>query len=146
MKHPLVLITVLLSASSLMADSVDLYRLTLENGDLYSFRIARTDYDKQQVFDLGEQEAPLAPGAAAQIALNAVRHLVPPDYFARLKCGGMRLYQMPNPDRGNALNSKKCMYYIELRTDKGDVLSDMPLLYNSVIVLMDGTPVLLQKR
>jgi hypothetical protein len=88
----------------------------------------------------------LTPGAAAKRAREAVRNLVPPEYFDRLKCGGINLWQMPNPDQGGAHNTKKWMYHIELRTEKGDVLGDMPILYNRVIVLMDGTSILLKKE
>jgi len=118
----------------------------MENGDLYSFSIDRATYDKQPIIELCQQEVPLSPGRVATIARDAVRSLVPAEYFARLKCGAIRLSQIPNPDEGGSTNSKRWMYHAELRTDKSDVLGDMPILYNQVVVLMDGTPVLLKKK
>jgi hypothetical protein len=58
----------------------------------------------------------------------------------------MTIRQIPNPDDSGAGNSKRWMYHVELRTDKSDVLGAVPMLYNRVIVLMDGTPVLLHKK
>ncbi len=146
MKTLLAIVTILLTANAVLAGDIDLYSFTMENGDLYSFSIDRALYDKQPVIELGQQEAPLPPGKAAAIARDAVRNLVPAEYFSRLKCGAMTIRQIPNPDDSGAGNSKRWMYHVELRTDKSDVLGAVPMLYNRVIVLMDGTPVLLHKK
>lgn len=146
MKALLTLIIISLSAYQLLADSIDLYTFKMENGTTYSFSISRALYDSQQVLEPVEEELPLTPGAAAKIARQAIRSLVPPEYFDRLKCGGMTLSQMPNPDHGGAETSKKWMYHVHLRTDRSDVLGDMPILYNRVIILMDGTPILLKEK
>jgi len=146
MKHLLALLAILLTAHDAFADNVNLYSFTMENGDFYSFSVDRTVYDKQPVIELCQQEAPVSPGRAATIARDAVRHLLPPEYFSRLKCDGITLFQIPNPDDGGASNSKRWMYHVHLRTDKSDILGDMPILYNRVIVMMDGSPVLLEKK
>jgi hypothetical protein len=146
MKSLLSLIAIIISANAVLAGNIDLYSFKMENGDLYSFSVDRATYDKQPMIELCQQEVPLSPGRAATIARDAVRHLLPPEYFSRLKCGAIMLSQIPNPDEGGATNSKRWMYHAELRTDKSDVLGDKPMFYNRVIVLMDGTPVLLQKK
>ena len=146
MKPILAIATILLTANALFAGDIDLYTFKMENGDLYSFSISRTLYDKQPVFELCEREVPLSPGRAAVIARDAISHLVPPEYFARLKCGAITLRQLPRPADGTEGNTKRWMYRAEFHTDKNDVLGDVPMLYNRVIVLMDGTPVLLHKK
>jgi hypothetical protein len=146
MKPILAIVTILFTARAVLAGDIDLYSFTLENGDWYSFSIDRALFHKQPVIELGPQEAPLPPGKAAVIARDAVRHLLPTEYFSRLKCGAMTIRQIPNPDDSGAGNSKRWMYHVELRTDKSDVLGAVPMLYNRVIVLMDGTPVLLHKK
>ena len=146
MKTLLTIAAILLTVGAVLAGDIDLYGFKMENGDLYSFSMDRALYDKQPVIELGQQEAPLPPGKAAVIARDAVRNLVPAEYFSRLKCGAMTLRQIPIADNEGSLASKRWMYHIELRTDKSDVLGDVPMLYNRVIVLMDGTPVLLRKK
>lgn len=146
MKPLLAIATILFTAIAALAGDIDLYSFKMENGDLYSFSIDRALYDKQPVIELCQQQVPLSPGKAAEIARDAVRNLVPAEYFSRLKCAAMMLSQIPNPDDGGAKNSKRWMYHAEVRTDKSDVFGDVPMLYNRVIVLMDGTPVLLHKQ
>ena len=146
MKPLLAIATILFTASAVLAGNIDLYSFKMESGDLYSFSIDRALYDKQPVIELCQQDVPLSPGKAAAIARDAIRNLVPAEYYSRLKCGAMVISQIPNPDDGGAKNSKRWMYHAELRTDKSDVLNDVPMLYNRVIVLMDGTPVLLHKK
>jgi hypothetical protein len=146
MKTLLAIVTILLTTNAVLAGDIDLYSFTMENGDLYLFSIDRALYDKQPVIELGQQEAPLPPGKAAVIARDAVRNLVPAEYFSRLKCGAMTLRQIPIADKEGSLASKRWMYHVELRTDKSDVLGAVPMLYNRVIVLMDGTPVLIHKK
>jgi len=146
MKTLLAIVTILLTANAVLAGDIDLYSFKMENGDLYSFSIDRALYDKQPVIELGQQEAPLPPGKAAAIARDAIRNLLPTEYFSRLKCGAMTLRQIPIADNEGSLASKRWMYHVELRTDKSDVLGAVPMLYNRVIVLMDGTPVLLHKK
>lgn len=146
MKRILALVAIILTTKAVLASNLDLYSFKKENGDSYSFSIDRAMYDKQPIIELCQQEVPLSPGKAATIARDAVRHLLPAEYFSRLKCGAVILSQIPNPDAGGATNSKRWMYHAELCTDKGDVLGDMPILYDRVIVLMDRTPVLLQRK
>ena len=146
MKPILAIVVILFTVTAVLAEDIDLYSFTMESGDRYSFSIDRHLYNKQPVIELGPQEAPLPPGKAAVIARDAVRNLVPAEYFSRLKCGAMTIRQIPNPNDSGAGNSKRWMYHVELRTDKSDVLGDLPILYNRVIVLMDGTPVLLHKK
>ena len=146
MKPILAIVVILFTVTAVLAEDIDLYSFTMESGDRYSFSIDRHLYNKQPVIELGPQEAPLPPGKAAVIARDAVRNLVPAEYFSRLKCGAMTIRQIPNPNDSGAGNSKRWMYHVELRTDKSDVLGAVPMLYNRVIVLMDGTPVLLQKK
>jgi len=146
MKPLLAIVTILYTTSAILAGDIDLYSFKMENGDLYSFSINRALYDKQPVIELGQQEAPLPPGKAATIAREAIRNLVPADYFSRLKCGAMIVNQIPVPNEEGSLASKRWMYHVELRTDKSDVVGEVPILYNRVIVLMDGTPVLLRKK
>ena len=146
MKPLLAIATILFTAYAVLAGDIDLYSFKMENGDRYSFSIDRALYDKQPVIELCQQEVPLSPGKAAAIARDAVRNLVPAEYFSRLKCGAMTLRQIPIADNEGSLASKRWMYHVELRTDKSDVLGAVPMLYNRVIVLMDGTPVLLHKK
>ena len=146
MKAIFSIVTTLFAASALFAGDIDLYSFSVENGDSYSFSIDRALYDKQPVIELGQQEAPLSPGKAVSIARDAVRNLVPAEYYSRLKCGAITITQIPIADSEGSLASKRWMYQVNLRTDKSDVLGDVPMLYNRVIVLMDGTPVLLRKK
>jgi hypothetical protein len=146
MNSLLAIAAILFTASAVLAGDIDLYSFKMENGDLYSFSIDRPLYDKQPVIELCQQDVPLSPGKAAVIARDAVRNLLPAEYYSRLRCGAMMVSQIPNPDDGGAVNSKRWMYHAQLRTDKSDVLGAVPMLYNRVIVLMDGTPILLHKQ
>jgi hypothetical protein len=121
------------------------YLQTVEDG--YEFTISREQYDKQPTIHIGPQELPISPGTAAKIAFDAIKPLLPPDQFSRLRCGDIQIHQIPNPDTGNlAVNTKRWYYHVSFRTDAGETFMTPSILYDRVLVLMDGSPVLLKKK